>query len=746
MLQEEVQSNLYVEQIGPSRQNNRRVEVRAARLVNSRISTVNDEGCPDFVLDRWTDPNCFAVGSEIKFAVIDEDPEAVRNQIITRARTFIENGTFESFIDEEFQGQYIIYLTSEDGSSATLPVYAFFGIAAGAALIGLFAGRALVNNRRSRGSQVSGSEDEDDDASDFPSLNHRDMKTFDEELAITDMAETVAQGTYKSDGDGDGAMSGDGSSNAGSSGWSSSAGVSSLNTGSVDSVEYFHSSLAAIGAASSVHKKYSAPSTNNTGIYPIRGDDESSNGSVSDNNLSRSMSSVSRADLEAQIETGDWAAVGATAAILARDTNSVAGSVSSDSFMSAGVSSGISSIFSTTSRDRSRAAELDTLVNDGDWEGVVMTAAKFEAEDDKSHLSGGQMSSSNKSAADRSFANSSASAYSPSVSTNISDTLSNNMKRAEIRAEVEALVRRVVPDEIENIDEMMSQFRGHEEDLLERLRTMQERSIAARQREASRRNAKREAKKVAKEAKKANSSLASLPPRPSPAKIAKSSAAETMSLVSSNELSSNGNTDASGQTAAQRVALDKAIAVGDWEAVGTTAANLGNVTDSSVNTSDFESADEASSAYLSSASRITDSTKDRDDLDELIENKDWSAVASVARRHADAAVTSQGSSKDEKDSKSSGSSGGWKIPFFSQKNASAKKSSGDEEEEARAQAEIWMSIAEQSKSKGSHAIGAGDAAEWAISRSLKQIEDSSHEKASTGSHSSVASSNDDKSV
>jgi len=379
-----------------------------------------------------------------------------------------------------------------------------------------------------------------------------------------------------------------------------------------------------------------------------------------------------------------------------------------------------------------------------------MTAAKFEAEDDKSHVSGGQMSS-NKSAADRSFANSSV--YSPSVSTNISDTLSNNMKRAEIRAEVEALVRRVVPDEIENIDEMMSQFRGHEEDLLERLRTMQERSIAARQREASRRNAKREAKRLAKEAKKANSSVAGLPPRPSSTKIAKSSA-ETTSLVSANELSSMGNTDASGQTAIQRVALDKAISAGDWEAVGATAANLGNVTDSSVNTSDFESADE-SSAYLSSTSRITDSTKERD-LDELIENKDWSAVVSVARRHADAeaasAGTSQVSSKDGKNSKSSGSSGGWKIPFFSKNGSTddqlgvAKKSSGDEEEEARAQAEIWMSIAEQSKSKGSNAIGAGDAAEWAISRSLKQIEDSSKDKASTGSHSSVASSNDDKSV
>lgn len=231
-------------------------------------------GCPDFILDLWTEPNCFAIRSEFGFFVVNEDPEAVQQQIITRARTFIENGTFESFIEEEYQGQYIIYLSTDDGR--TFPVYAFVGMAAGAVLIGLFAGRALVNNRRARGSHIS---DDDEDESDFPSSSQiADMKTFDEELAQTDMTGTMASGTYKSDG----ALSVDGSSsNAGSSGWSSSAGVSSLNTGSVDSVEYFGSSLAAIGAASNVHKKYSGPNKNNNpGIYPIRGDDESSTGSV----------------------------------------------------------------------------------------------------------------------------------------------------------------------------------------------------------------------------------------------------------------------------------------------------------------------------------------------------------------------------------------------------------------------------------------------------------------------------------
>ena len=54
----------------------------------------------------------------------------------------------------------------------------------------------------------------------------------------------------------------------------------------------------------------------------------------------------------------------------------------------------------------------------------------------------------------------------------------SNRKKSEIKSEVEALVRRVVPDEIDNVDEMMKQFKGREDEMIETLRTMQERSIA----------------------------------------------------------------------------------------------------------------------------------------------------------------------------------------------------------------------------------------------------------------------------
>lgn len=65
----------------------------------------------------------------------------------------------------------------------------------------------------------------------------------------------------------------------------------------------------------------------------------------------------------------------------------------------------------------------------------------------------------------------------------------------EFRAEVEALVRRVVPDEIDNVDDIMVQFSGREEELIETLRSMQEKSIAQRARAAVQRSAKVEAVK-----------------------------------------------------------------------------------------------------------------------------------------------------------------------------------------------------------------------------------------------------------
>lgn len=87
---------------------------------------------------------------------------------------------------------------------------------------------------------------------DFSSLN---------DIGDHDGSSTIGTHDHIGDG-GKGPMSMDSSlessSNAGSSGWSSSAGMSSLNTASVDSVEHGYgcTSLATIGKASGIHNSY----------------------------------------------------------------------------------------------------------------------------------------------------------------------------------------------------------------------------------------------------------------------------------------------------------------------------------------------------------------------------------------------------------------------------------------------------------------------------------------------------------
>eukprot|EP00797_Seminavis_robusta_P014664 Sro2209_g319170.1 n/a (359) ;mRNA; r:6122-7198 len=55
----------------------------------------------------------------------------------------------------------------------------------------------------------------------------------------------------------------------------------------------------------------------------------------------------------------------------------------------------------------------------------------------------------------------------------------------EIRREVEAMVCRVFPEELDNVNKMMLQFKGREEELVETLRTLQERGVAQKARTAT---------------------------------------------------------------------------------------------------------------------------------------------------------------------------------------------------------------------------------------------------------------------
>lgn len=335
------------------------------------------------------------------------------------------------------------------------------------------------------------------------------------------------------------------SSNAGSSGWSS-GGVSSLNTASVESIENDRrmqgSSLVSIGLASGMASRlpngndqqgnlhfipFSRRSTNGTDVDTIStNSDQLMSGALVQEGGVPNLPVISRADLDEAIQAGDWAAVGATAALLANaasDTVSLSTKSYSD-HKSSGSSSISVSVHSqmSSSVDAARAAELDHLVDSGNWDGVVLAAAKFEAASDRGSTDGSSDNSQSFRSMGDSFNNSSSfytdrsskasqsgsivsstgqshsSIYSTATGSVNSESLSRVQKRDEIKSEVEALVRRVVPDEIDNVDEMMLQFRGREEELLETLRTMQERSIAQRARAAVHKSAKREAKMEAR--------------------------------------------------------------------------------------------------------------------------------------------------------------------------------------------------------------------------------------------------------
>jgi len=137
--------------------------------------------------------------------------------------------------------------------------------------------------------------------------------------------------------------------------------------------------------------------------------------------------------------------------------------------------------------------ELDKLIEAGDWQAVVIAAAKFDAEgsymgEDASRRSSTQASDANSYASvmDNSSTGRSASMGGKSVNT----SASQRERLLEIRARVIQLVRDVVPEEVDNVDEMMLQFKGKEEDLLETLRTMKERSVA--------KKARLEAQKIAR--------------------------------------------------------------------------------------------------------------------------------------------------------------------------------------------------------------------------------------------------------
>ena len=282
--------------------------------------------------------------------------------------------------------------------------------------------------------------------------------------------------------------SNDDSSSAGASGWSSSAGMSSLNTSSLADASLASASfdvgmddglstgsptktLAAVAAASAVVAQTARVTRDDVEplFIPLDGSGSTGDENSSPNSpvgiQSTPQGEVSREDLDKAIEAGDWAAVGATAALLAVKRKS--------SFTKIEKASLEEEASCTSDVDESsNSNEMDALVAAGDWQGVVLAASKIEE---------GR-------SADNRFLDE------DTISSGYTGDSRGERDLSEIRSEVELLVSRVVPDEVDNTDEMMMQFKNREEELVETLRTMQERTVAQRARHAIRKSAKMEAK------------------------------------------------------------------------------------------------------------------------------------------------------------------------------------------------------------------------------------------------------------
>jgi len=437
-------------------------------------------------------------------------------------------------------------------------------------------------------------------------------------------------------------------------------------------------------------------------------------------------------ELDEAIQKGDWAAVGVTAALLASQAygdESTTGSSKKSNIMFRRQSAPL---------NPERAAELDRLVESGDWEGVVAAAAKFDAQealrgDAQSQNSSGSVVSvpstagshhssalsgpgsvggssngtipSNMSGSQTIDTTTSPSTYTATGLTATSDTASTRSKArklSEIRDEVEALVNAVVPEEAENVDEMMTQFRGREEELVETLRSMQERQVALKARKESRKQAKLQVKQYVQDKKKQE-------PLDS-ADVAVTSA-EELWMKEIEDGDSGGAEPATptkveedAEANAMKNQLKEAIDNEDWENVAEAAAGLSG---------------HAFKTPQTPQDNVSDTSNRSMDLNALVDAGDWDGVVAAASKYAEGSTTIGGSSNENTKTSSEEIADDSTIEMRRRRREERLK----EEEEALAQAQIWDAIADQTKVEDSKAEegAAGLAADWAIDQSLAAL-------------------------
>jgi hypothetical protein len=487
--------------------------------------------------------------------------------------------------------------------------------------------------------------------------------------------------------------SNDDSSSAGASGWSSSAGMSSLNTASLADVSLTSESfdagvddglstgsptkaLATIAAASAVIQTTRVTQNDSEPVFIQLDSSTSTEDDVSSPKSSIGIHStpqgeVSRADLDRAIEAGDWSAVGATAALLAVTSKS-SSKLENESEQES------RSTISHESSSTSNSKGLDDLLAAGNWEGVVLAAAKIEEESSQANRSSDE----------------------DTTSSGHTGGSKGERDLNEIRSEVEFLVRRVVPDEADNIDEMMLQFKGREEELVETLRTMQERTVAQRARQAIRKSAKMEAQARALENREEGRNRTNSLSSEDPSFYDDSEDGSSVSDLDSQSMSTSEDQPSSKQTTI--TSLELAVQQGDWRAVGEAAAMMGGVgiapAEGDSETSSYVETDshQGDSSLATSTTSFDGNKEDRiTRLDSLIAKGDWSGIVAAAGKYQ--AIDEQLGSPSE------------------------------EEREALAEAQLWQTIATHSKSESFAEAddSAGAAADWAISRSLEQIQSAS---------------------
>ncbi len=186
-------------------------------------------------------------------------------------------------------------------------------------------------------------------------------------------------------------------------------------------------------------------------------------------------------ELNEAIANEDWATVGAEAAIFASEPQPPIRRAKVE---------GSSSPSATLTDISQKTDELDRLVEAGDWQAVVVTAASYDAEEDANRSYQSKTSTQGSDTNDSFVSLVDNSSEGRSMDRSATTSGSQKERLQDIRAQVMELVRDVVPDEEQNVDEMMIQFKDREQELLETLISMKEKLVA--------RNARVQSQKMAR--------------------------------------------------------------------------------------------------------------------------------------------------------------------------------------------------------------------------------------------------------